>query len=93
MPPVFISRMLTAPPHQKIAAYFIFFSFKITGYLYLMPNISNKKDKAAIERDEIKNIAVAYQKNQVEIHNSLNEEFIDNLPKWNASIDKHTLSF
>ena len=57
-----------------------------------IPTVSDLK-KADYVGDKIKNIAVAYQENQVEIYNALNNEFIDDLPKWNASIDKHTLSF
>lgn len=66
---------------------FLFISISFMRYTQI------EKDKVAIERDKIKNIAVAYQENQVEIYNALNNEFIDDLPKWNASIDKHTLSF
>lgn len=66
---------------------FLFISISFMRYTQI------EKDKVAIERDKIKNIAVAYQENQVEIYNALNDEFINDLPKWNASIDKHTLSF
>jgi len=47
----------------------------------------------SIERDKIKDIAVAYQENQVSIYNALNTEFEKDLKIWNASIDKETLSF
>lgn len=47
----------------------------------------------SIERDKIKDIAVAYQQNQVAIFDALNAEFKNDLPKWGASIDKETLSF
>lgn len=66
---------------------FLFISISFMRYTQI------EKDKVAIERDKIKNIAVAYQENQVEIYNALNIEFKDDLQKWNASIDKHTLSF
>lgn len=66
---------------------FLFISMSFMRYTQI------EKDKVAIERDRIKDIAVAYQSNQVEIYNALNEEFEKDLPKWNASIDKHTLSF
>lgn len=48
---------------------------------------------AYIERDKIKEVAVAYQENQVAIYNSLMEEFKDDLNKWDAEIDKDTLTF
>lgn len=47
----------------------------------------------SIERDKIKDVAVAYQQNQVAIFDALHAEFEQDLPKWEASIDKETLSF
>jgi len=47
----------------------------------------------SIERDKIKDVAVAYQQNQVAIFDALNIEFKNNLDLWKASIDKETLSF
>lgn len=47
----------------------------------------------SIERDKIKDVAVAYQQNQVAIFDALNAEFENDLSKWEASIDKETLSF
>lgn len=46
-----------------------------------------------IERDKIKQVAVAYQENQVELYNKLQKEFSRDLAKWNAEIDRGTLSF
>src|SRR5690554_1286467 len=46
-----------------------------------------------IERDKIKDVAVAYQENQVAIYHALNSEFEKDLLTWGASIDKETLSF
>jgi outer membrane protein OmpA-like peptidoglycan-associated protein len=46
-----------------------------------------------IERDKIKQVAVAYQDNQVELYNKLEEEFKNDLKRWNAEIDRETLSF
>jgi outer membrane protein OmpA-like peptidoglycan-associated protein len=48
---------------------------------------------AFIERDKIKEIAVAYQENQVSIYEALKNEFINDLPRWNAEIDEDTLTF
>ncbi len=47
----------------------------------------------SIERDKIKDVAVAYQENQVAIFDALNSEFGKDLISWQASIDKETLSF
>ena len=47
----------------------------------------------AMEKDKITDIAVAYQENQVAIFHALNAEFEKDLPIWDASIDKETLSF
>jgi outer membrane protein OmpA-like peptidoglycan-associated protein len=49
--------------------------------------------EAFLERDQIKEIAVAYQENQVAIYNSLMSEFKKDLDKWQADIDGETLSF
>jgi outer membrane protein OmpA-like peptidoglycan-associated protein len=46
-----------------------------------------------IERVKIRDVAVAYQQNQVAIFDALNVEFEKDLSTWEASIDKETLSF
>jgi len=48
---------------------------------------------AYIERDRIKQVAVAYQENQVAIYDALFLEFEQDLERWNARIDKETLTF
>ena len=48
---------------------------------------------ALIERDRIKEVAVAYQETQVNIYEALMGEFSDDLPRWDAEIDKDTLTF
>lgn len=48
---------------------------------------------ALIERDKIKEVAVAYQGNQVAIYESLMAEFGDDLAQWDAEIDKDSLAF
>lgn len=48
---------------------------------------------AFIERDKIKQVAVAYQENQVAIYEKLKQEFEPDLKKWNADIDEDTLTF
>lgn len=46
-----------------------------------------------IEKDKIKEVAVAYQNSQVALYQALEEEFKEELPKWDAEIDKTTLEF
>jgi outer membrane protein OmpA-like peptidoglycan-associated protein len=48
---------------------------------------------ALIERDKIKEVAVAYQNNQVALYEALQKEFGKDLNRWNADIDRDTLSF
>jgi len=48
---------------------------------------------ALIERDKIKEVAVAYQNNQVALYEALKTEFEPDLQRWNAEINKDTLSF
>ncbi|MCF6751134.1 OmpA family protein [Pseudomonas stutzeri] len=44
-----------------------------------------------VERDNIKEIAVAYKDTQVAIYNDLVNEFKADLPRWNAAIERDTL--
>lgn len=48
---------------------------------------------AFIERDRVKEVAVAYQDNQVAIYESLIKEFDKDLESWDAEIDRETLAF
>jgi outer membrane protein OmpA-like peptidoglycan-associated protein len=48
---------------------------------------------ALVERDRVKEIAVAYQENQINIYEALNEEFSEDLTSWEAEIDQNTLTF
>ena len=48
---------------------------------------------AIIERDRMKEVAVTYQENQRAIYTALVDEFEQDLPRWDASIDSETLSF
>ena len=45
------------------------------------------------KNDKIKDVAVAYQQNQVAIYEALQTEFKNDLNKWGATIDKETLAF
>jgi len=48
---------------------------------------------AFIERDKIREVAVAYQENQVAIYEALINEFKQDLDKWSAEVNQETLSF
>lgn len=48
---------------------------------------------ALLERDRIKEVAVAYQENQVAIYDALMDEFRDDLDAWDANVDDETLAF
>lgn len=49
--------------------------------------------KTQKESQKIKDVAVAYQENQVAIYDALVNEFKGDLDIWGAEIDKETLSF
>jgi outer membrane protein OmpA-like peptidoglycan-associated protein len=48
---------------------------------------------ALIERDKVKEVAVAYQENQVAIYTALVNEFEGDMKRWDAEIDKDILVF
>lgn len=59
------------------------FLFIAVAYMYYMQ----------VERDTVREIAVAYMENQVAIYQDLLEEFEADLARWDATIDKDTLEF
>jgi outer membrane protein OmpA-like peptidoglycan-associated protein len=48
---------------------------------------------AMIERNQIKDVAIAYQENQLAIYNALTDEFDKDLERWDATIDQDSLTF
>ena len=48
---------------------------------------------AMVERDKIKDVAVAYREGQVAINQALLDEFEGDLENWQAAIDSESLSF
>jgi len=60
--------------------------------VFLFISIALMRD-AMNDKNHIKEVAVAYEKTQVAIYDALNNEFKDELAKWDATIDKKTLSF
>ncbi|MBU2964025.1 OmpA family protein [Amphritea sp. 2_MG-2023] len=59
----------------------------------LMRDALEESRRAEYQRDRIKEVAVAYQETQVDIYNALVSEFSADLQKWDAEIDKDTLTF
>ena len=59
--------------------------------LFLFIAISFMKN-IIIEKNKIEEVAVTFQKTQDEIYENLYLEFREDLPKWNATIDKPTLT-
>ena len=57
------------------------FLFMAVAYMYYVQ----------VERENIKEIAVAYKDTQVAIYNDLMKEFQEDLPRWNAEIERNTL--
>lgn len=43
-------------------------------------------------QNRIRDIVVAWKDSEVEIHNALQREFKNDLPKWHAELDRETLS-
>ncbi|MFT7688459.1 MAG: outer membrane protein OmpA-like peptidoglycan-associated protein [Candidatus Azotimanducaceae bacterium] len=56
-------------------------------------NFKNQRNKFESQRDQIKEIAAAYQANKVDIYNALIKEFRMDLLLWEAEIVKDDLSF
>lgn len=46
-----------------------------------------------LERDKIKEVAVTFQEDQVAIYEALIDEFENDIERWNAEIDRETLTF
>ena len=57
------------------------FLFMAVAYMYYVQ----------VERENIKEIAVAYKDTQVEIYNDLMKEFAGDLERWHAEIERNTL--
>jgi outer membrane protein OmpA-like peptidoglycan-associated protein len=49
--------------------------------------------EAKKKKQKITDVAVSYQKNQVNLYNELNEEFKNDLEKWKATLNKEDLTF
>ncbi|WP_312164393.1 OmpA/MotB family protein [Massilia timonae] len=82
------------PKAKEAESYWVSVSDLMSGLMMVFLFISIALMRhALIERDKIKSVAVAYQNNQVAIYNALVKEFEKDLKRWNAEIDRDTLSF
>jgi outer membrane protein OmpA-like peptidoglycan-associated protein len=60
--------------------------------VFLFVSIALMRD-AMIERDKIREVAVTYQENQAALYEALMDEFEGDLERWDAAVDRDTLSF
>ena len=72
-----------------MAGLMVIFLFIAISY---MINVEKQKDEIRVQRDQIRNIAVTYQRLQNELHADLVEEFEDSLANWQADIHRETLA-
>lgn len=89
-----MNELLRSPTGEQEETHWLSVSDLMAGLtmVFLFISIALMRD-AFMERDKIKEIAVAYQENQVSIYNALNDEFKEDLKEWNAAIDEETLTF
>jgi outer membrane protein OmpA-like peptidoglycan-associated protein len=89
-----LSNFLDAKGSEQDETHWLSVSDLMAGLMivFLFIAIALMRD-AMIEKDKIKDVAVAYQENQVAIFNALSNEFDRNLVEWDASIEKDTLTF
>lgn len=89
-----MSNFLDAKGSEQDETHWLSVSDLMAGLMivFLFIAIALMRD-AMIEKDKIKDVAVAYQENQVAIFNALSNEFDRNLVEWDASIEKDTLTF
>lgn len=89
-----MSRLLDPKSSEQEESHWLSVSDLMAGLMmvFLFIAIALMRE-AFIERDKIKDVAVAYQENQVAIYNALIDEFEADLKRWDAVIDKDSLTF
>lgn len=87
-----IGRSRSAPGHSN--EHWISMSDLMSGLMlvFLLIAIAYMR-YVQVEKDKIKEVAVAYQNAQVALYKALEEEFDKDLPRWDAEIDKSNLEF
>ena len=89
-----MNELLRSPTDEQEETHWLSVSDLMAGLtmVFLFISIALMRN-AFMERDKIKEIAIAYQENQVSIYNALNNEFKEDLKEWDAAIDEETLTF
>ena len=89
-----MNHLFRTSTHEQEGNHWLSVSDLMAGLMmvFLFISIAMMHD-AFKERDKIKEVAVAYQENQVAIYQALNTEFKNDLKKWDAHIDEETLTF
>jgi outer membrane protein OmpA-like peptidoglycan-associated protein len=89
-----MSRLLDPKATEQEESHWLSVSDLMAGLMmvFLFIAIALMRD-AYVERDKIKEVAVAYQENQVAIFDALMDEFETDLKRWDAVIDPHSLTF
>ncbi len=65
--------------------------FLFIAIVYMM-NLQNESRKVEESAKKIERVAITYQKNQVDIYDAMQKEFVKDLEKWGATIDSVNLT-
>lgn len=89
-----MSTLLNPKASEQEESHWLSVSDLMAGLMmvFLFISIALMRD-AFMERDKIKEVAVAYQDNQVAIYDALMDEFRQDLSRWDAAIDPESLTF
>lgn len=80
------------PSHNQDNEHWVSMSDLMAGLMMVFMFISIAyMHYVRIEKEKIKEVAVAYEQAQQQLYNALNIEFSNDLPDWDAEIDKQTL--
>lgn len=86
-----MSKFFKSKPHD--AEHWISISDMMSGLMMIFLFIAvSYMLKILREKEQIKEIAVTYNRLQTDLYTDLEREFHDDLPKWNAVIDRQSLS-
>ena len=72
-----------------MASLMMIFLFIAISY---MIHVVKQRDEVKFQRDQIKDIAVTYNRLRDDLHKELYDAFKDSLQSWRASVDRETLS-
>lgn len=87
-------RIFTSQPDEQEESHWLSVSDLMAGlmmvFLFIAVALMLKVNQ---DKQKIEEVAVAYQENQVAIYEGLMAEFADDLSKWDAEIDRDSLTF